>query len=293
MELKDLVLFLHSHDLWNGDTPSAPVLLTGGAHRWIEPGPLVLLTTALASRRRQHHAPLSGNLHGAKNTGFLERMDFFRLTGLPAPPPGGQRHDPEGRFVPLTEFSTLTQLDHITATAATLLDSEDMLVRPFVVRSLEEAMKNAVQHADRAHVRLMSAQRFPSDRRFQIAIADDGIGLLQSLRRNPDLRPATHRDALTLAIQPGVSGAAALPSESDFTRNRGFGLFLLSEIARLTLGWFVLASGDALLMQDGAEQSLHSILPLNGTFLALELLEDHLDEFHALQRTLIERLPRG
>lgn len=293
MELKGLLSFLQSHDLWNGDTPSAPVLLTGGAHRWIEPGPLVLLTTALASRRRQHQAPLSSHLQHAGNLGFLERMDFFRLTGLPAPPPDGQRRDPRGRFVPLTEFSTLAQLDRLTAMAATLLDAEDMLLRPFAVRSLEEAMKNAVQHADRARVRLMAAQRFPSDRRLQIAIADDGIGLLQSLRRNPNLRPATHRDALTLAIQPGVSGAATLPSESDFTRNRGFGLFLLSEIARLTLGWFVLASGDALLVQDGVERSLHPILPLNGTFLAIELLEDHLHEFHTLQRTLIERLPRG
>lgn len=262
------------------------------ALHWIEPGPLTLLTTALISRQRRHHVGLSHELRHTPNASFLERMDFFHRIGLPGPLRRGRRHDPHGRFVPLTEFTTLAQLDALTTQAASLLNADDMLLRPFVVRSLEEAMKNAIQHAGRPSIRLMAAQRFPQQRRLQLAIADDGMGLLASLRRNPALHPDTHRDALRLAIRPGVSGAATLPFASEFTRNRGFGLFLLSEVARLTLGWFILASGNALLVQDGTERSLHAIQPLAGTFLALELLEDHLDDFFTLQRTLIDCLPR-
>ena len=64
---------------------------------------------------------------------------------------------------------------------------------------------------------------------------------------------------------------------SDFERNRGFGRFLLTESAAQTLGQLVLAAGDALFVQDGNHRRIFPIHPWQGTFLALELLEDHLD----------------
>lgn len=291
MELARLIRFLQVQDLWNAADPASAIRLAAGQHRWIEPGPLVALTVAFQARSLVCGAPIAVNFREATTSTSLDRMGFFRLLGVRPPEPCPGHRDAAGRFIDLTTFASLPEVERLTREAAGLLDADESLVGPYIQRCLEEAMRNAVQHTGKTAVRLMAAQRFPQQRRVQLAVADAGVGILQSLRRNPALHPTSAGEALALAVQPGVSGVATLSSVSDFERNRGFGLFLLTEIAAQTLGRLVLASGDALLVQDGTTRRVLRIRPWQGTFLALELLEDHLGAFYELQAALIRRLP--
>jgi len=290
MELARLIHFLRKQNLWNTERPATAIHLAAGQHRWMEPGTLVALTAALLTHSRVHGAPITVDFSKATNTTFMDRVGFVRLLGVPSPKSCPGHRDPSGRFIELTPFRTLQEVERLTREAASLLDA-DGLVGPYIQRCLEEAMRNAVQHAGDTAVRLVAAQRFPQQRRVQLAVADAGVGILQSLQRNAALRPTSSREALEMAVQPGVSGAATLPTMSDFERNRGFGRFLLTESAAQTLGQLVLAAGDALFVQDGNHRRIFPIHPWQGTFLALELLEDHLDAFYELQVALIQRLP--
>jgi len=293
MELSRLLVYLSSQDLCHIADPGAPVTLLAGPQRWIEPGPLVALTTALLWRSQHTHAPIAADFSRAEHPSFFSRMGFFTLLGLRSPQPSGGERDPRDRFIPLTPFQTTRDVYDLARHGEALLDALGLPVAPYIRRSLEEAMRNSVQHAG-SHdaVRLVCGIRFPQQGRVQLAVADSGIGITASLRRNPALQPASDRDALSLAVQPGVSGAATLPVLDEAERNYGFGLFLLAEIARRTGGYLFLASGDHALIQDGRQRSLHRIHPWRGTLLALELYESTLEDFDTLQRESRHQLPR-
>ena len=83
----------------------------------------------------------------------------------------------------------------------------------------------------------------------EIAILDEGIGIFKSLSQNRIHRNYinSNDEALKWAIKPGVS-VAFDPSKgnnsNDTWANSGYGLFMISEICKLTTGRFTLVSGD-------------------------------------------------
>lgn len=147
MELANLPIFLSSEDLWARDHPSSMIRLNSGCHRWIEPAPLVVLAVALRTRITQYNAPIQIDFSQARHPGFLERMSFFSLIGVEAPACSGTHHDQSGRFIPLRLFASLKDVDNFIRQAALLLDADTVEIGPYIKRSFEEAMRNAIQHA--------------------------------------------------------------------------------------------------------------------------------------------------
>jgi len=82
----------------------------------------------------------------------------------------------------------------------------------------------------------------------EIAIVDEGIGILNSLQRNIIHRKfiKNDEDAITSAIKAGISQAfqpSRTNSSTDPWANSGFGLYMVSEICKELQGSFCLASG--------------------------------------------------
>jgi hypothetical protein len=86
------------------------------------------------------------------------------------------------------------------------------------------------------------AQYYRETKRIAIGIADAGIGVLQSMRRSH--RVATDREALELALQPGITGTTSRIGGNEF--NAGAGLFFTKSIATLSRNYFFIYSGESM-----------------------------------------------
>ncbi|MGP0594058.1 ATP-binding protein [Nitrospira sp. T9] len=294
LDIGTFVQFLQENNIWNIEEPETPVMLETMGHRWIEPTPLAALAVALCERKNTHQAEIDlKNFKGAKHPGYFERMKFFDLLNQPSPVYPGVHHDPSGRFIELTVFNSLKEVDNLIRQAADLL-GVDTFIAPFVTRALEEAMRNAVQHAGEGHLRLVVAQRYSSPpARIHLAIVDSGIGIRASLFDKCESVVGDAEKALRLSVQAGISGKRGKTTGNYFEQNQGFGLHLLNRIVEETYGRFVLATEDRLRFQDGIHTEFRKIKKINGTIMGIELFEDYLKglNFYELQNRFIREVP--
>jgi hypothetical protein len=131
-----------------------------------------------------------------------------------------------------------------------------------ITHSISELLRNVFEHSQSDDAWIACATRWgdrDTDPEAQIVVLDDGCGLLESLRRNPSLAVRDDHDAISKAMQYGVSRAvprrrstsevARLREEfpgqdPSFYDNHGYGLWVLSRFASLA-GKLTIVSGAA------------------------------------------------
>lgn len=133
--------------------------------------------------------------------------------------------------------------------------------------SFREVIRNTFEHGETDRC-FICAQKY-SGKEIEIAIIDRGIGLKSSLEKKYEV--STHRDALKLAIQPGVTKADITDDVDDYWANSGYGLFVLSELAQRT-GNFILCSGSSAMKYEGGEQKFADI-PFEGVAIKLLIVK--------------------
>jgi anti-sigma regulatory factor (Ser/Thr protein kinase) len=111
---------------------------------------------------------------------------------------------------------------------------------------LYEVLDNVVQHADGA-VGFSMLQVHPTSKRLAVCIADAGRGIRASLASSFAYAPKSAYDALTLAIQEGVT--------RNKETNQGNGLFGLTRIVDQNKGTLTLRSGRGELRLTGTAVS--------------------------------------
>ncbi|MBF0185950.1 MAG: hypothetical protein HQM06_16395 [Magnetococcales bacterium] len=109
--------------------------------------------------------------------------------------------------------------------------------------AIREIMRNVIEHGQ-ANCIWYAAQYWPTKNKVEVAILDEGCGLLRSLNRNKNLLIDSNEKAIFLAMQPGISGISKdkrLRSSGEWV-NSGYGLFMTSSICKI--------GGDFLLCSD-------------------------------------------
>jgi anti-sigma regulatory factor (Ser/Thr protein kinase) len=157
-----------------------------------------------------------------------------------------QEHEEAGRFVPLTQVKTHSELTAVIADVSALLHLDQEPDGLAAVRyCVSELIRNVLEHSGSEDGAFVCAQRYSENRtkRVSIAVADCGSGISKHLGQaypealNDDL------NALRLAMQPGVTGAQrGMYGAPD---NAGAGLFITRAISKATGGYFALVSGNA------------------------------------------------
>lgn len=138
-----------------------------------------------------------------------------------------------------------------------------------VAYSLRELFRNAVEHSTATTI-WYCAQYWPAKNLVELAILDEGIGIRQSLAENPIHKHTHELHALRASIRRGVTRYVPRPTDiSDmsawdtqsygldphFVENSGWGLYVISEIARRT-GTFVLISNNVGVILEGKKETL-------------------------------------
>lgn len=139
---------------------------------------------------------------------------------------------------------------------------------------IREAVRNIPEHAETSEVWLCG-QYWKNRDLAEIAILDEGIGIYSSITKNRTHRHyiSSNEEALRWALKPGVS-VAFEPSrgqkDGNTWANSGYGLYMISQICKLTNGWLTFISGDDCLRVYPNGTSLYGV-HYNGTALGIRV----------------------
>ncbi len=182
------------------------------------------------------------------NTGvciFLKSLGLFHLLkgyGVEVDDRGIGGHVDQKTILPITHFETTADASDVTNAAFARLQSADLgavNLTSVVTELFSELALNAVQHSESKVGAFGCVQfiEYKSGPRFTCTVADGGIGVYASLRRNEALRSRVNYDwdALELAVRERVSGTG--------DPHRGIGLYGVSEDVRRPGSSLLLHSG--------------------------------------------------
>lgn len=142
--------------------------------------------------------------------------------------------------------------------------------------AIREIMRNVVEHSESPCIYL-AAQRWPNVGEVEIAIFDEGIGIPNAIKNNPNLQINNSIEAIMHSLKPGVSGKAffidgvlqnGTNSEWD---NSGFGLYVTSELCKMG-GEYTIISNDAAISYSSNKDIFKTYNPnIKGTGIRLKL----------------------
>ena len=124
--------------------------------------------------------------------------------------------------------------------------------------SLREIMRNVVEHSQ-SNVLEFCAQYWPTKHKVEMAVVDSGMGVRESLTKNPYLNIVSDRDAIHMALMPAVSGKmyrGVRKNANDVWQNSGFGLYMTNRICRNGGSFFICSGKSGLLLGDGRKLDL-------------------------------------
>jgi hypothetical protein len=252
--------------LAQADSQANPVVDFGQVKYYIPAG-----IVAVASRlRKWSDQGKKFSLEGLENPvmQYFHRMNFFASMGLNIPE-SFQRHE-SANFVPLNEVSEKSgKTEELAVAMAKCIspNQEPDDIFRIIEYASSEIILNCKQHSK--GVGFISAQYAQKHDFARIAIADNGIGILESFKstESPHYRPGmTDASAIQLSIQPEVSSKTHLKHPYGHSPNRGVGLSMLQQLVHQTFGFMIVVSGRGVLFQDGRKPPIIRTLPEDANF---------------------------
>ena len=170
---------------------------------------------------------------------FLQRMGLFRVFGFDDIVQITE-HEEAGRFIPLRKIQPTADLKSFIADIDPILHASDD-VRDAIKKVFSELIRNVLEHSHAQRGGNVCAVFSKAKSKLRIGISDAGVGILETMQFHHKV--ANHRDAILLALKPGVTGTTArLGGTPD---NAGAGLFITKSIAQATRNHFLIYSGDS------------------------------------------------
>lgn len=226
-------------------------------------------------------------LSGRDVPAYLERMNFFRLFGDRVQTNADvlslearQRHNP-GTLQELVNFQEEEEIPGIINRISEILENQGYRLRERVAvcSVLSEICANAAEHGSSSFGAYAAVQAYhhivsgrhgarPGERQGEevlVAIADGGVGIRETLSRNPALaeHTTTDNDALRQALIMGVTGTGEV--------GRGGGLALVAQIASRSGGSLSLRSGSGRITVYENRKNSRNVPAFPGTFVRVSL----------------------
>jgi len=206
-----------------------------------------------------------------------------------------------GRTAKLRRIQSPDQIEPLSREIAGLILPEDVEGKHAIKYIIVELLRNVIQHSADPLGGVVAAQRMDERQHYarasiQVAVADAGQGVFSALKpRHAGLSSA--HEALEKALWPHYSGAFD-EGGTGSSENAGMGLFIISEMAKLTGSRMLLASRGAtlILLGDPEDVDSHTLTFLNpeglgfpGTLVAFELPIGRVADFDAMLEVVRER----
>ena len=212
---------------------------------------------------------------------YLERMNFFKVfghrveTNVDVAALEERRRGNPGTLQELIRFHSEEEIPGIINRISEILENKEYRLREraAICATLSEICANAVEHGSSpfgAYAAVQAYQHIVSGGRGQgeevlVAIADGGVGVRETLSRNPAYaaHTASDNDALRHALKMGVSGTGEI--------GRGGGLAVVGQIAARAGGSLSLRSGSGRVTFYGDRTNSRNVPDFPGTFVRVSL----------------------
>jgi hypothetical protein len=213
-------------------------------------------------------------LTGRDVPAYLERMNFFRSFGERvrtnadvASLEERRRHNP-GTLQELINFHAEEEIPGIIERISEILENQGYRLRERVAicSTLSEVCANAAEHGVSSFGAYAAVQAYHHrGEEVLIAIADGGVGVRETLSRNPKYaeHTTTDNDALRHALEMGVSATGEI--------GRGGGLALVAGIAARAGGSLSLRSGSGRVTVYENRKNSRNVPEFPGTFVRVSL----------------------
>lgn len=261
---------------------------------WIQPFAMLFLSSEI-QRCRDGLPECHFTITQYKHMTYASHMGFFQAFRVEFGKAPGQASGSLS-YIPITLFNCEQlreqaaenfqevgeTIESKSAELASVLAQEDSgILVDTLTYSFKEIMRNVVEHSESVQFGIC-AQYWPSKHTVEVGLIDRGIGIRNSLSQNPHLSIASDRDALKLALMPGISGKVYKGSRKrtkNHWANSGFGLYMTNRLCR-NGGNFLIASGDSGLLLKGDKKEYVDV-SFRGTALRMSLRTDLLTELYA------------
>jgi hypothetical protein len=259
---------------------SEPVVLDLRSVEFVEPAGLCGLA-ALLEYLTPRCDEVGIALAGRDVAAYLERMNFFRLfggrvqTNVDVAGLEERRRGNPGTLQELINFHGEEEIPGIIERISEILENQGYRLkeRVAICSTLSEVCANAAEHgaspfgayaAVQAYHHIVSGPRRRGEE-VLIAIADGGVGVRDTLARNPAYaeHTATDNDALRHALEMGVSATGEI--------GRGGGLALVAMIAARASGSLSLRSGSGRVTVYENRKNSRNVPEFPGTFVRVSL----------------------
>ncbi|MEO0937327.1 MAG: ATP-binding protein [Pseudomonadota bacterium] len=209
-----------------------------------EPLPLLLLAEkikAIVSRfPKCRYRLIAGREKGHT---YLDHIGFFKYIGWDRGRKPGEAWGSRG-YIPIETFNLsayrsaagnrpVAQLinEEASRLAKILCQSDDGSLFDILQYAIREIVRNSAEHSRGERVTIFG-QYWPSRNEAEIVVADDGVGIPETLYDNEYIDCNNAREALKFAVLAGVSGVnlGDRIQQDDFWGNSGFGLYVTSRI---------------------------------------------------------------
>ena len=263
---------------------------------FVKPFATLLLAIGLRNfigyrRSKGYHTTSKGHKKSKSALSYLQHLGFFQYIGLNI---GKKPNEAKGSssYIPIMRLSA-DQFDIKGKRLQEAIDHEsDRLSRIIYAGPgnemraimlsycLREIIRNVFEHAEIPEC-FVVAQNW-SNGLAEIAIADRGIGLLESLRSAHDINSA--EEAITIALKPGITSNTR-PENDDEWQNSGFGLFVVSELGSM-LGEFSIASNGKIMFSNHGDTQWFDV-PIQGTAVKLKINTNEADYFPNVLQNIV------
>lgn len=273
-----------------------PKKLTIESHpEWISVHPVVLAMVAAMGLNCDPKNIVFKNLE-AKSKHYLERMGLFKLLGINSKIKI-VKHEPAGRFIPLTQVSDPDSLTQFIEDVIPLLHLQPEQARP-IRYILSELTRNVFEHSQSGVGAIVSAQYYAKSNTIRIGIVDRGVGIKSTIGSVYPVR--SDLEAIRLALTPGITGTTRRIGGTE--QNAGAGLFFIKSIAKISRDFLMIYTGNSMykLLKTRSNKQVrlyvdpwkdqHSVgddYPFwQGTVVGVDLSLDSKEEFNSLLKLI-------
>lgn len=223
-----------------GFDPSSPDFLEITANdKWISVHPVVLsIIAALGLTIKPEN--IRCEKFEAKSKHYIVRMGLLKILNVPSEI-NIVEHEPTGRFIPITQIRTSSELTKFITEMIPLLHVEPEQAKT-IGYIVSELARNVIEHSEAENGAILCAQYYTKSNSIRIGIADTGIGIKTTINRSYSAK--TDLEAIQLALTPGITGTTR--REGGTEQNAGAGLFFIKSIASVNRDFFIIYSGNSL-----------------------------------------------
>ena len=210
--------------------------------------------------------------------GYFSRINYYRVLNI-SHKERFTRHDPSGRFVPLSRVPINELTADVNGIASQLRDviTSHLQISQSLGNTLDlsfgEMIDNIIQHSRANSDGIVGAQYYPKRHYIEVCVADCGVGIAKSMGDNPSYAGLSDRELVSKAFKVGTGEWFGVMPAGSSKVSGGKGLSFAANLARITGGHlWVVTKNVALHITSDSEEILSGLF-YPGTFIVLRVPE--------------------